>query len=169
MATDRIADIFDMEPMPHLPVETAEDVFGEQELVTKVTPLTDEALDETTDDRLSRLAMEDFEHSRDNILNILKDSEDVMKVAKLVALSGQNAKDMSSYISSAKAHVENYKTLLSLHKEAQVNKPMDNLIPQQAEVINNNNIVFTGDTSDFVSMLKEAGITKSTKKIAAPE
>lgn len=159
--SDRIADMFDMDHLETIPPDVRE---------PDVSVLEDERLDETTDDRLSRLALEDFEVARGSILDILKDSEEVMKLAKTVAISSQNSKDMATYIGSAKAHIDNWKTLTGLHKDAQVHNPVAEGI-QQAETINTTttNIIFTGDTADFAAKLREMGITKGARKLEGPK
>jgi len=147
MNEDKIANALNMVPLSESKQELIE--INNTELV-HYEEVVDQAAEE---------AHEDYVQVRENLKNLIGDSQKVFENAKDVALATQDNKAFDSFSKILDSMVKANKELIGVHKDMFGIKPsiVEEPKTQQADTINN--IIFTGSASDLFKLLKDKGVT----------
>ena len=128
---DKLDKIFNMEP------------FELKKLTREDKPL--EKIEETSDDKKES----DFDLTRDTIRDLINTNNDAIKEMISIAKSSEKGRDFEVAGQLMKTQSEVAKDLLDIHKQ------IKDIEDDKTTIKTQNNILFTGSTSDLIKQIEE--------------
>ena len=128
---DKLNKLFNMTP------------FDGKKEITKPPPL--KKIEETSDDKKES----DFDLTRDTIRDLINTKNDAIKEMISIAKSSEKGRDFEVAGQLMKTQSEVAKDLLDIHKQIQ------DIEDDKTTIKTQNNILFTGSTSDLIKQIEE--------------
>tara|TARA_R100001480_G_scaffold606_1_gene1650 strand:+ start:906 stop:1340 length:435 start_codon:yes stop_codon:yes gene_type:complete len=128
---ERLSKIFDMKP------------FDAKREIPKAAPLA--KIEETSDDKKES----DFDLTRNTIRDLINTNNDAIKEMISIAKSSEKGRDFEVAGQLMKTQSETAKDLLDIHKQ------LKDIEDDKTNIKTQNNILFTGSTSDLIKQIEE--------------